>query len=97
MWFLKSLHEYVSIKELGPKLIMIKKMSIELVGFMCIILVFMFAFGITTQSLMYHNVDLDKNLLKKIFFPAYFVIAGEYFTWDTINGSKSNKFFLFII
>ena len=40
----------------------------------------MFAFGITTQSLMYSNAQLDANLFKNIFFPGYYVISGDHYT-----------------
>jgi len=46
----------------------------------------MFAFGISTQSMMYHNQSLDWDLLKNVFFPAYFVIGGEYLKADTLLG-----------
>jgi len=63
-------------------------MTKELLGFMFIILLLMFAFGISTQSMMYHNQPLDWELLKNVFFPAYFVIGGEYYTADTLLGGK---------
>jgi hypothetical protein len=59
----------------------------ELMYFMFIVIVFLFAFGVSTQSLMYHNQELDAGLLKQVFFPSYFVIGGEYYTWeDILNG-----------
>lgn len=36
--------------------------------------------------MMYHNLPLDKELLKNVFYPAFFVIGGEYYTDDTILG-----------
>lgn len=76
------------MRNLGPKLFMIQKMSFELVGFIFIILVFIFAFGVSTQSLLYHNMPLDSNLIKNVFFPAYFVIGGEYYTAESILTGK---------
>ncbi len=73
---------------MGPKLIMIRRMFVELSSFTLILLVCMFAFGISTQSLLYHNVSLDSNLLKNIFLPAFFIIGGEYYTRDTIMGGN---------
>jgi hypothetical protein len=52
--------------------------------FIFIVIVFMFAFGVSTQALMYHNQTLDIELLKNVFFPAYFVIGGEYYTRDLV-------------
>lgn len=56
--------------------------------FLLIVVLFMFAFGVSTQSLMYHNQALNVNILKNIFFPSFFVIAGEYYTRDTIMAGK---------
>ncbi len=63
-------------------------MFVELSSFTLILLVCMFAFGISTQSLLYHNVTPDSNLLKNVFFPAFFIIGGEYYTRDTIMGGN---------
>ena len=51
---------------------------------MALILVIMFAFGVSTQALLYANQKLNTELLKNVFFPAYFVIAGEYYTRTSI-------------
>jgi hypothetical protein len=48
----------------------------------------MFAFGVSTQALMYPNQALDKALLNNIFFPSFFVIGGEYYTKDLIMSGK---------
>lgn len=55
--------------------------------FLLIVVLFMFAFGVSTQALMYHNQDLNGKLLKNVFFPAYFIIGGEYYTRETIMGA----------
>ena len=44
----------------------------------------MFAFGVSTQALMYENQTLNSDLLKNVFFPAYFIIGGEYYTREVI-------------
>ncbi len=63
---------------------MIRRMISELAYFMLIIIVFIFAYGIATQSLMYHNQEFNLDLFKNIFFGAYFVIGGEYFERDKL-------------
>ena len=84
LWFLKSLYTYKFLRSVGPKLYMIKKMLFQLLYFLLIVVLFMFAFGISTHSMMFHNQALDAKLLKNIFFPAYFIIGGEYYTMDLI-------------
>ena len=78
-WFFCGLHGYSVIRSLGPKLFMIRKMLNELAVFLLIVIVFIFAYGISSQSLMYHNQELSLSLIKSVFLPAYFVIGGEYF------------------
>jgi hypothetical protein len=58
--------------------------TIELAYYITIILVIIFAFGISTQSMLYPNQQLNAELLKNVFFPAYFVIGGEYYTRSDI-------------
>ena len=59
---------------------MIRQMTVNLALFCLIILVFMFAFGVCVQSLMFPNQPLNRLLLVNIFFPSFFVIGGEYST-----------------
>ena len=67
---------------MGPKLIMIRAMAWQTAEFFLVILAFMFAFGVSTQGLMYHNVPVDLELVKNVFLPAFFIIGGEYYTKD---------------
>jgi hypothetical protein len=86
-WFINSLHAYAMLEEVGPKLIMIRAMSLELLYFIVFILLFIFSFGISTQGLMYHNINFSDKTLMNIFFPPYFVLGGEYYTRETIMGA----------
>jgi transient receptor potential cation channel subfamily M protein 2 len=75
---------------------MIRRMLKELVFFLLIMLVFIFAYGISTQSLMYHNQALDLSLIKNIFFGSFFVIGGEYFEREKLmDGKQINKVLLY--
>jgi hypothetical protein len=94
IWFFRSLHGYAFIRSLGPKLVMIRRMISELAYFMLIIIVFVFAYGISTQSLMYHNQAFDLDLMKSIFFGAYFVIGGEYFERDKLMDGMATILFV---
>ncbi len=55
--------------------------------FILIMIVFMFAFGVSTQALLYPNQNLNTTLLANVFLPAYFVLAGDYYTRDSIMGA----------
>jgi hypothetical protein len=69
---------------LGPKLIMIRAIGWKTVEFFFVIFAFMFAFGVSTQGLMYHNMPLDLELVKNMFLPAFWVIGGEYINVDNM-------------
>ena len=69
-------------------LVLIERMVKQLFYFVLIVVLFMFAFGVSTQSLMYHNQPLDSELLKNVFFPSFFVIFKEYYTRNSIMTGK---------
>lgn len=68
-------------------LVMIQILTRNLAFLFLIILVFIFAFGISMQSLMHPNKKIGSRLLKNIFYPSFFVLAGEY-------GEHSGNFLL---
>ena len=65
--------------------------------FMLVVLLAMFTFGISTQALMYHNQELNSDLLKNVFFPAYFVFGGQYLRRETVMGANCKNFKIFLI
>ena len=78
VWYFKSLQMYVLVKKLGPKLIMIRRMVVQLCMFMLIVVLFMFAVGISLQALTYHNVPLNWSLVPTIFLPVFWFIGGQF-------------------
>jgi hypothetical protein len=50
---------------------------IQLLYFMFIVLIFILAFGVSTQALLYPNQDLDWVLLGNVFIPSYFIMSGD--------------------
>jgi hypothetical protein len=67
---------------------MINKMIKELMNFLLIVLVFIFGYGVSTQSLMFHNQKLDLSLLKNLFFSAYFILGGDYYEREKLMQGK---------
>ena len=49
VWYFRLLHATIIFKNLGPKIIMIKKMLADMGFFMIIFSVFIVSFGVTTQ------------------------------------------------
>ncbi|CAF0977505.1 unnamed protein product [Brachionus calyciflorus] len=89
-WYIRALFAYTFIKKMGPKLLMIRKLALNLAYFFLIILVFFFAFGISTQSLLFQNQQLNTNLLRNVFFPSYFVLIGDYYTLASMTQADEN-------
>lgn len=87
-WYFKHLHAYTAVRTIGPKMVMIRKMLVEMVIFLIVFLAFMFAFGISVMALAYHNQILNLDLLMNIFFPSFFIIGGNYYTRDTFLFGK---------
>lgn len=84
---MRFLEAYWFLREVGPLIVLIQKMTVKLFYFFLVLLVFIFAFGISTQSLMYPNQRVDKYLLKKIFFASFFAIDRDSSAQtDILNG-----------
>jgi len=47
-------------------------------------LIVIFAYGVTTQALIYPNRELDAQLVSDVFFPAFFIIGGEHYTRELL-------------
>ncbi len=64
--------------------------------FIIIVFVFMFAFGVSTQALLYPNQDISPTLFGNVFLPAYFIIVGDNYQirgtiLSAINGLTSKN------
>jgi hypothetical protein len=63
------------------------KKFLELANFTIIMIVIIFAFGVTTQALLYPNQDLTAVLFGNVFLPGLFIMAGDNIIKDSImNG-----------
>ena len=64
--------------------------------FIIVVFVFMFAFGVSTQALLYPNQELSATLFGNLFLPAYFIIVGDNYQirgtiLSAINGLTSKN------
>jgi len=84
------LYLYAFWRQLGPRVLMIIKMAIQLIYFMVIYVLLMFAFGIATQALLTQNQNLDKFLLQRVFLPAFYFMINNLVLNDM--AVKSNFF-----
>ncbi|KAH3872343.1 hypothetical protein DPMN_035558 [Dreissena polymorpha] len=85
MFYLRFLQNCFVHENIGPKVLMIGKMMIDLFQFLGIGLVFVLCFGIIYQANLYPNSPAAEKLLEKIFFVPYWQIFGELFL-DELTG-----------
>ncbi|XP_052805159.1 transient receptor potential cation channel subfamily M member-like 2 isoform X2 [Mya arenaria] len=78
-FFLRLLHIFSVHKELGPKLVMIGKMIQDLMYFLLILMVFVFSYAISSNSILYPNSPLTWNTAVQIIRKSYWNIYGELF------------------
>ncbi|XP_062593993.1 transient receptor potential cation channel subfamily M member-like 2 [Saccostrea cucullata] len=82
IFYLRIMKLYTANSSLGPKLAMIKMMFEELCTFLLLVMVFLLAYGVASQSLLYRqkNVSCIKDiiiLIKDIVFYPYWELYGE--------------------
>ncbi|XP_071947504.1 transient receptor potential cation channel subfamily M member 3-like [Antedon mediterranea] len=79
LFYVRLLRMYAVSTNLGPKMVMIRKMIRELIFFLCILLVFMVGYGVASQSLLFPNQTNVSEAIVGIFYMPYFQILGELF------------------
>ncbi len=69
-------------------LVLSQRLMWDLFYYSFILILLVFAFGVSTQALMYPNQTLDRYLLKNVFFPGFFILGKEYYTREAIMSGK---------
>ncbi|KAK7115842.1 hypothetical protein V1264_001645 [Littorina saxatilis] len=80
--FFRLLVFYTINKELGPKLVMIRRMVHDLMWFVVILLVFVASYAVASESILYPNAQLSWQFLFHLPRKAYWQIYGELFLED---------------
>eukprot|EP00051_Salpingoeca_urceolata_P006020 m.80019 g.80019 ORF g.80019 m.80019 type:complete len:1488 (-) comp14647_c0_seq3:1599-6062(-) len=83
LW-LRSLRYYAVSHQLGPKLLMMKRMIKDVVTFVCFLVVFLLSYGIASTILISPENKFDGRTVVNILYHPYFSIYGELFL-DDIN------------
>lgn len=91
MFFGRILHMFSVHQQLGPKLVMIKKMMWDLFYFVIIIMVFISAYGITSNVILFPNQLLNIDLIKGVFGEAWWSVYGSMDVELVTGGSCSAK------
>ncbi|XP_017162231.1 transient receptor potential cation channel subfamily M member 3 isoform X4 [Poecilia reticulata] len=89
-WYIRLLDIFGVNKYLGPYVMMIGKMMIDMMYFVIIMLVVLMSFGVARQAILNPNEDPSWMLARNIFFMPYWMIYGEVFA-DQIDHMHSKK------
>ncbi|RDD41213.1 Transient receptor potential cation channel subfamily M member 3 [Trichoplax sp. H2] len=81
----RTLNIFSVSRHLGPFLVMINKMIKDLLKFLLLLAIFIIAYGVASQAILYPNSPWDWNLLRQIFYMPFFQLFGELFV-DQIQG-----------
>uniref|UniRef100_K1QLP0 Transient receptor potential cation channel subfamily M member 8 n=1 Tax=Magallana gigas TaxID=29159 RepID=K1QLP0_MAGGI len=87
-FFFRILHVFTVHKELGPKIIMIRRMMIDLVFFLIILMVFVLSYSISTYAIMFPNSVLRVSLIRQILRKGYWTLYGELFLEEYEAGGE---------
>ncbi|XP_034629172.1 transient receptor potential cation channel subfamily M member 3 isoform X1 [Trachemys scripta elegans] len=86
-WYIRLLDIFGVNKYLGPYVMMIGKMMIDMMYFVIIMLVVLMSFGVARQSILFPNEEPSWKLAKNIFYMPYWMIYGEVFA-DQIDRKR---------
>ncbi|XP_071180049.1 transient receptor potential cation channel subfamily M member 4-like [Mytilus edulis] len=88
VFYIRLLEFYAVNSKLGPKLVMIKKMIVELVMFILVLTIFLVAYGVVSQGLMYRQRQSDSRIFTDVIYFPYWQFYGELFL-DEIEEDES--------
>ncbi|XP_029283252.1 transient receptor potential cation channel subfamily M member 1-like [Cottoperca gobio] len=83
-WYIRVLDIFGVNKYLGPYVMMIGKMMIDMLYFVVIMLVVLMSFGVARQAILHPDEEPTWRLAKNIFYMPYWMIYGEVFA-DSID------------
>ncbi|KAM8961538.1 transient receptor potential cation channel subfamily M member 3 isoform 3-T3 [Pelodytes ibericus] len=78
-WYIRLLDIFGVNKYLGPYVMMIGKMMIDMMYFVIIMLVVLMSFGVARQAILFPSEQASWKLAKNIFYMPYWMIYGEVF------------------
>ncbi|VDI11958.1 Hypothetical predicted protein [Mytilus galloprovincialis] len=77
VFYIRVLEIYTVNSRLGPKMVMIKKMMLELGMFILVLTIFLVAYGVASQGLMHLQRHSNWNILKDVVYFPYWQLYGE--------------------
>uniref|UniRef100_A0A8C0IM16 Transient receptor potential cation channel subfamily M member 1 n=1 Tax=Chelonoidis abingdonii TaxID=106734 RepID=A0A8C0IM16_CHEAB len=76
-WYIRVLDIFGVNKYLGPYVMMIGKMMIDMLYFVVIMLVVLMSFGVARQAILHPDEEPSWRLARNIFYMPYWMIYGE--------------------
>ncbi|TNN34794.1 Transient receptor potential cation channel subfamily M member 1 [Liparis tanakae] len=83
-WYIRVLDIFGVNKYLGPYVMMIGKMMVDMLYFVVIMLVVLMSFGVARQAILHPDEKPTWRLARNIFYMPYWMIYGEVFA-DSID------------
>ncbi|KAK3595123.1 hypothetical protein CHS0354_002376 [Potamilus streckersoni] len=87
--YLRFMQVFFVEKHIGPKVIIIKNMIVDLVFFMMIFTIFLLSFGVAYQANLYPNSEPNWYLLKSVVYMPFWQLYGELFL-DNMEGKTQD-------
>ncbi|XP_060035256.1 transient receptor potential cation channel subfamily M member 1 [Erinaceus europaeus] len=91
-WYIRVLDIFGVNKYLGPYVMMIGKMMIDMLYFVVIMLVVLMSFGVARQAILHPDEEPSWKLARNIFYMPYWMIYGEVFA-DQIDPPCGDNLF----
>ncbi|EDV22751.1 uncharacterized protein TRIADDRAFT_28218, partial [Trichoplax adhaerens] len=90
IFYARVLRFYSFSISLGPKLVMIKRMIMEVILFLYILVIFLVGYGVVSQALLYKNIPVTAENILQIIQRPYWQMYGELML-EKIEGNSQNK------
>ncbi|XP_077993759.1 transient receptor potential cation channel subfamily M member 2-like [Glandiceps talaboti] len=90
LFYIRLTHVFSIYRTIGPKLIIIGKMLVDLVIIVCITFIVIAGYGVAVQAIQYPEEKHTWTIVKGIFHHPYFHIYGELFLEDE-KGCSTNE------
>ncbi|XP_048577809.1 transient receptor potential cation channel subfamily M member 7 isoform X2 [Nematostella vectensis] len=85
LWIIRLLDIFSVSQHLGPYVVMIGRMTVDMIYFLLIMVIFLLAYGVAQQAILFPNQPPSWAIISHIFFRPYFQIYGELFITDPIQ------------
>ncbi|KAJ1180885.1 hypothetical protein NDU88_006097 [Pleurodeles waltl] len=95
-WYIRVLDIFGVNKYLGPYVMMIGKMMIDMLYFVVIMLVVLMSFGVARQAILHPEEEPSWRLARNIFYMPYWMIYGEVFADQIDRKTRVHSKILFL-